>query len=767
MQEDAMQEQLREVAERIRNMREILGISKQTMAHNTGVTVEEYTDYENGKQDFSFTFIYKCAKCFNVDPTDLLKGSSPTLTSYTVTRKGGGLPITRVKGLVYKNLAAMFKNKIAEPFWVKIPYSAEEQNGPMKMSTHNGQEFDIVIKGTVKVMVGNNVEILRAGDSIYYNSSTPHGLMAIDGEDVEIYAVVLNAGEDTGIVAVNSETPPAEPVHHEPYGIYKKFISVTKDEKGDLQDIAFQDEEKFNFSFDIVDELAKKCPDKMAMLYVSNQKEERRFTFGDVSRYSAMTANYFESLGIGKGDRVMLVLKRHYQFWFSILALHKIGAVVIPATNLLVEHDFEYRFKAAGVKAIVCTADGDVAHQAELGAAGCPTLQTKILVGGKREGWHDFNREMPEYSDVYLRKDDTACGSDPMLMFFTSGTTGYPKIATHNHKYPLGHFITAKYWHNVNPDGLHLTISDTGWGKALWGKLYGQWMCEAAIFVYDFDKFNADDILPMFKQYNITTFCAPPTMYRFFIKEDLSKYDLSSLEYATVAGEALNPEVYEQWKKATGLKLMEGFGQTETTLTVGNLRGMTPKPGSMGKPSPLYDVDIVLGDGTSAGIGETGEIVINTQKKVPCGLFSGYYQDEEKTKEAWSDGVYHTGDTAWRDEDGYFWYVGRIDDVIKSSGYRIGPFEIESVIMELPYVLECAVTPAPDEIRGQVVKATIVLTKGTEKSEELKKEIQNYVKKHTAPYKYPRIVEFMDELPKTISGKIRRVELRENDHKEE
>ena len=372
---------------------------------------------------------------------------------------------------------------------------------------------------------------------------------------------------------------------------------------------------------------------------------------------------------------------------------------------------------------------------------------------------------MPRFSSEYKRTEDTACGDDYMVMFFTSGTTGYPKIATHTHKYPLGHFITAKYWHNVNPDGLHFTISDTGWGKALWGKLYGQWLCECAVFVYDFDKFNADDILPMFKQYNITTFCAPPTMYRFFIKEDLSKYDLSSIEYSTTAGEALNPEVYEQWKKATGLRLMEGFGQTETTLTVGNLRGATIKLGSMGKPSPMYDVDIVTDDGKSAEVGETGEIVVRTQDGIPCGLFAGYYGDEENTKKAWHDGMYHTGDLAWRDEDGYFWYVGRIDDVIKSSGYRIGPFEIENVIMELPYVLECAITAVPDPIRGQVVKATIVLVKGKEKSEELKKEIQNYVKTHTAPYKYPRVVEFVDDLPKTISGKIRRVEIRNNDNK--
>ena len=759
-----IQEQLLEVAQRIKNTREIFGFSVEEMARKTDVSPEEYAEYESGKRDFSFTFIYKCAKCFNVDPTELLQGTSPTLSSYNLTRKGGGLPITRLTGNVYKNLASMFKNKIAEPFWVKIPY---KENDTMKMSTHAGQEFDIVIRGTLKANIGGNEEILHEGDSIYYNSIEPHGLMPVGGEDVEIYAIVMNAGENVDITELHDEVKVTKRVEQPPTSVYKKFIVTEKDEKGCLKNISFKNEDKFNFAFDVVDELAKKCPNKNAMYYVSNDKKEKTFTFADISRYSSMTANYFESLGIKKGDRVMLVLKRHYQFWFSILALHKIGAIVIPATNLLVEHDFEYRFKAAGVSAIVCTADGDVAHQVDLGAANCPELKTKILVGGKREGWNDFNEELPRYSDVYERRPDAAAGDDTMLMFFTSGTTGYPKIAAHSHKYPLGHFITAKYWHNVNPDGIHFTISDTGWGKALWGKLYGQWLCEAAIFVYDFDKFHADDILPMFAKYHITTFCAPPTMYRFFIKEDLSQYDLSSLEYCTVAGEALNPEVYEQWKKATGLQLMEGFGQTETTLTIANLRGMTPKPGSMGKPSPMYNVDIVDAEGKSVGVGETGEIVIRTDKGAPCGLFLGYYRDDEKTKEVWYDGMYHTCDTAWKDEDGYFWYVGRVDDVIKSSGYRIGPFEIESVIMELPYVLECAITPVPDPIRGQVVKASIVLVKNKEASDELKKEIQDYVKTHTAPYKYPRVVEFMDELPKTISGKIRRVELRQRDEKSE
>ncbi|MDP4119111.1 MAG: AMP-binding protein [Bacillota bacterium] len=762
MQQEAAR-QLQEVAQRIRQTRALLGISQEKMAEYTEVSLEDYMEYESGTRDFNFTFIYKCAHTFKVDPTDLLKGSSPTLTGYEVTKRGGGLPITRMTGYEYKNLAAMFKNKVAEPFWVKIPYSEQDEKKP-RVSTHEGQEFDIVIKGRLKAVIGDNVEVLEPGDSIYYNSTHAHGLAAMDGEDVEIYAIVIGtSGEIKPAKSVEGFVE-AKRAEQPVTAVYKKFVNTVKDKEGRLVNISFKDEDKFNFAFDCVDELAKKCPDKMAMLYVSNEKEEKRFTFSDISRYSSKTANYFESLGIKKGDRVMLVLKRHYQFWFSILALHKIGAIVIPATNQLVEHDLDYRFEAAGVSAIVCTADGDVAHQVDLSTAKFDYVKNKILVGDAREGWHDFNTEVESFSDEYKRKEDSACGDDTMLMFFTSGTTGYPKIACHSHKYPLGHFITAKYWHNVNPEGIHFTISDTGWGKALWGKLYGQWLCEAAIFVYDFNKFEADDILPMFAKYNITTFCAPPTMYRFFIKEDLSKYDLSSLEYTTTAGEALNPEVYEQWKKATGHRLMEGFGQTETTLTVCTLRGMVVKPGSMGRPSPMYDVDIVLDDGTRAGIGETGEIVIKTDKSLPCGLFKGYYNDEENTRKSWYDGLYHTGDLAWRDEDGYFWYVGRKDDVIKSSGYRIGPFEIESVIMELPYVLECAITPVPDEVRGQVVKATIVLTKGTAQSDSLKKEIQNYVKAHTAPYKYPRVVEFMDELPKTISGKIRRVEIRNKDN---
>ena len=413
----------------------------------------------------------------------------------------------------------------------------------------------------------------------------------------------------------------------------------------------------------------------------------------------------------------------------------------------------------AGLKAIICVDDDYVIEQTETAIAKSPSVEIKIIVGREREGWKNFNEEYTMFSSHFDRTDSSPCGNDPMLMYFTSGTSGYPKSALHNYKYPLGHFHTAKYWHCVNPDGLHLTISDTGWAKAMWGKLYGQWLCEAAVFVYDFDRFDAAKILPLFRKHKITTFCAPPTMYRMIIKEDLSKYDLSSIEHATIAGEALNPEVFRQFEKQTGLKIMEGFGQSETTLVIGNLVGKSHKIGSMGKPVPTYKVDLVDADGNSVPDGDPGEIVIHTENGAPCGLFCGYYNDEEKTNEAWHDGMYHTGDLAWRDEDGFFWYVGRVDDVIKSSGYRIGPFEIESVIMELPYVLECGVSAAPDEIRGQIVKASIVLTKSTQPTDELKREIQNYVKKRTAPYKYPRLVEFKNELPKTTSGKIIRNKL--------
>ena len=752
---------LKEVAGRIKDLREAKGYTPAELAKLTGVSVEDYLLLEQGETDFSFTFIYKCAKACDVEVVDLLEGRSTTLTSFAITRRGEGLKILKQHGVEYNNLAPKFKDKLAEPFLVKFPYIPEEQNAPIHLSSHNGQEFDVIVKGSLKVQVGNHVDVLHEGDSIFYNSLIPHGMIAVSEGGCEFHAVVLNPQD--GLVSEEyPETPFVAPktvaAEKNTATVADNFIESYYDENGVFDGIKFKNEDKFNFAFDCVDAIAQKTPDKLAMMWVANDKTDRKFTFSDMKKYSAKTANYFESLGIKRGDTVMLVLKRHYQFWFCMLALHKIGAVAIPATNQLVEHDFSYRYKAAGVKAIVCTADGAVSDEAEKAAAEFPDMY-KILVGGQKPGWHDFNVEMERFSTHYFRNENSPCGDDPMLMLFTSGTTGYPRIATHSYKYALGHYPTAKHWHNVQPGGLHFTISDTGWGKALWGKLYGQWLCEAATFTYDFDRFRSEDILPMFAKYGITTFCAPPTMYRFFIKEDLSKYDLSSIKYATTAGEALNPEVSIQFKKATGLTIMEGFGQTETTLSIANFVGTTPKIGSMGRPSPLYNVVLLDPDGNPCPTGDTGEICIRVNDKTPCGLFIGYYQDEERTRDVWHDGYYHTGDQATMDEDGYLWFVGRIDDVIKSSGYRIGPFEIESVIMELPYVLECGVSAEPDEIRGQVVKASIVLTKGTEPTDALKKEIQDYVKSHTAPYKYPRIVVFRDELPKTISGKIIRNKL--------
>ncbi len=749
--------ELLEIAFRIREMRGICGYSPAEMAQKTDTTEEQYRIYEAGTADLPFTFIHKCSLAFGIGITDLLEGHSAHLSSYTVTRRGQGQQTAKEPGIEISNLAPFFRNKLAEPYYVTYDYDESQQHRPIHLTTHSGQEFDIILSGKLKVQVGEHTEILEEGDSILYNSSTPHGMIAVGGAPCVFCAVVVS-GEKTDEKAVRQSIVQART--SEEY-VVKPFINAVEDDRGVLQSLTFPNADRFNFAFDCVDAIAAKYPDKLAMLHLDHNKTERRFTFEDMSRASGRAANYFKALGIKRGDRVMLVLKRHYQFWFAILGLHKLGAVAIPATNQLQAHDFSYRFNAAGISAIVCTSDGDAAHQVELAEAESPTLTTKILVGGSREGWHDFDQEYTMYRSKFDRAPDAPCGEDLMLMFFTSGTTGYPKIAAHNYKYALGHYVTAKYWHCVHGDGLHFTISETGWGKALWGKLYGQWLCEGAVFTYDFDKFDAADILPLFAKYHITTFCAPPTMYRMLIKQDLSKYDLSSIVHATTAGEALNPEVFRQFEAQTGLQIYEGFGQTETTLTIGNLAGDKQKIGSMGKPVPTYDLVLVDADGNEVAPGENGEICVRADEKgqLPCGLFAGYYRDEAMTREVWHDGLYHTRDVAWQDEDGYLWYVGRADDVIKSSGYRIGPFEIESVIMELPYVLECGVSAAPDEIRGQVVKASIVLVPGTEGTETLKKEIQDYVKKHTAPYKYPRIVVFRDELPKTISGKIMRNQL--------
>lgn len=522
----------------------------------------------------------------------------------------------------------------------------------------------------------------------------------------------------------------------------------------------------FNFAYDVVDRYAKEQPEKIALVWCNDDGEELIYNFRDLKYYSDKAANLFRKYGIKKSDVVMLTLKGRYEFWICILALHKIGAIALPATHMLTTKDVTYRIELAKIKMVVSADDeGLMGYIDEAHKGYEDVLLHKAVLNVEKEGWINFKKELEEASEDFARPegDEATNNDDISLLYFSSGTTGLPKMVQHDFAYPLGHIITAKYWQNVMDDGLHLTVADSGWAKCVWGKLYGQWICGTAVFVYDYEHFDAKNMLEMASKYGVTTFCAPPTIYRFLIKEDLSQYDFSSLKYCVVAGEPLNPEVYERFLEFTGLKLMEGFGQTESIVTIATYPWMEPKPGSMGRPSPEYDIQLLNLDGKLCDSGEEGEIVINTSKGKPIGLFAGYRADEEKTRATWHDGYYYTGDMAWKDEDGYFWFIGRSDDIIKSSGYKIGPFEVESALIEHPSVLECAITGVPDPVRGQIVKATIVLTNGYEPGEKLKKELQDHVKKATAPYKYPRAVEFVDELPKTISGKIRRVEIRDHD----
>lgn len=576
-----------------------------------------------------------------------------------------------------------------------------------------------------------------------------------------------------------------------------RYVDETYDEAGRLTSFDVHCPENFNFGYDVVDDIAMADPDRRAMVWCNPEGEEHVFTFGDMKKWSDKTANFLSSCGIGRGDYVMVILRRHYQFWFVATALAKLGAVMVPATFMLKEHDLTYRINGADIKAVIVTSAQDIADVVDNVAGECPSLKTRILVnpagagltprdeesnlvapdgelagpalsgpegicaaGIEREGWVDFNTEVRAAAEAFDRRE--TCAFDPMLMYFSSGTSGNPKMVLHDSRYALAHLMTAKHWHNVRPDGLHFTIADTGWGKAVWGKYYGQWLMEAGVFTYDFDRFHASEILNLIAEYNITTLCCPPTMYRLMMQEDIDSFDLSSLEYSTTAGEALNPDLFDFWKEHTGLTIFEGFGQTETPLTIANLTNSTPRAGSMGKPVPLYDVRVLRDDGSDCNVGETGEVCINIESN-PAGIMMEYYRDEAKTAAAMHDGWYHTGDTAWRDEDGYFWYVGRNDDVIKSSGYRIGPFEIESVMLEHEAVREVAVTGVPDPVRGKAVKATVVLADGFAPSEELTRELQKWVKNKTAPYKFPRVVEYVDDLPRTVNGKIRRVAIREAD----
>ena len=751
-------ENLEQIGTRVQGIRTEANYSVEKMASALGITPEEYISYETGKTEAPFSFFYKLAEHFNIEISSVLSGEASNLTSYTITRNGEGFSLARRPGYSYLHQAIHMKKRVGEPFVITAPYEGE--NPELEYSTHSGQEFILVIEGSLRVVLKGKEEALNVGDTIYFDGRSAHALTALNPEGCKFLSIVMhtNADELEEETAAVKHSRSDQVSREDGTLLYQKYMKETWDGEGNLCKVDYDVPENFNFAFDVLDHLAEKNPDKLAMRWISHDKVCKDLTFKDISENSSRT------LGVRKGDRVMLIVRRHYQFWYLLNALHKLGAVVIPAPVQLLGHDIEYRINKAHVKCVVCTAGDGVCDAVDSVADNTPSLKWKLVVNGERDGWMNYDAMYSNFPAVFARPENQKA-TDPLLIFFSSGTTGYPKMVEHDHTYPIGHIMTARHWHKVDPNGIHFTVADTGWGKALWGKIYGQWLCEAAVFTYDFDRFHAADMLPMFKQYGITTFCAPPTIFRFLVKEDLTQYDFSTLQHVTTAGEAMPPEVSESFARVSGLLPHEGFGQTETALSIATLANVRPRPGSMGKANPQYEVVLLDPDGKEVATGDTGEICIKAeQKNHPMGLFDQYVDNVEDTQKVWHDGYYHTGDQAWKDEDGYFWYVGRADDIIKTSGYRVGPFEVESVIMELPYVLECAVTGVPDEIRGKVIKASIVLVKDKVGDDELKKEIQEYVKTHTAPYKYPRIVEFMKELPKTVNGKIRRVALREKDN---
>ena len=707
-----MDEAIKQIGERLKGLREVLNIPAEEIAELCEISLDHYLKIESGEADPSVYRLSKISKRYGIDLDVLLFGEEPRMKGYYVTRKGQGPEIDRNNQYKYQSLAVGFKDRKVNPFMVQVdPLPGDKK--PNK-NGHDGQEYDYVIEGQLEVTIEEKVISRRVT-------------------------------------------------------MIERFLKQTKftSEQDFKEHLEFIIPEDFNFAYDVMDEWAKIKPDHVALLWASERGEEIRFTYKDLKEQSDKAAAYFQSLGIGHDDKVMLILKRHYQWWLAMFGLHKLGAVAIPATHMLTKHDIVYRNNAASVKAIICCGDDYVVEQVNQAMPESPTVKTLISIGPDiPEGFHDWMKEWNECAP-FIRPEHVNSNEDTLLMYFTSGTTGEPKMVAHDHLYALGHLTTGVYWHNLHENSIHLTVADTGWGKAVWGKLYGQWFAGATVFVFDHEKFTADKIMRQIEKYHITSFCAPPTIYRFMIQEDFSKYDFSSLEYCTTAGEAMNPSVAETFQKLTGVQIYEGFGQTETTMTLGTFPWIKPKPGSMGKPNPQYDVHILRPDMTECEDGEKGEICIRIGDDKPIGLFKYYYRDEKQTKSVWHDGYYHTGDMAWRDEEGYFWFEGRIDDVIKSSGYRIGPFEVENALMTHPAVVECAITGVPDPIRGMVVKATVVL-KDKYKSmagPDLIKKLQDHVKHETAPYKYPRIIEFVDELPKTISGKIRRVEIREKDNK--
>ncbi len=755
-----------EIRDRIRELRENNDYTIEYMANANNIPTDVYIAYENGDKPLSYAFIYTCSQIFNIDINELIQGDAPDISTVAITRSGEGVQNQKAHGMVTRNLAPRFRNRMVEPLFITAEYEPGNEDKPLEVTTHIGQEFDYILDGQLKIQIGDKTDVLNAGDTVFFDSSLPHGFMAIGGRDCRILAAMVSP-EDIDFTKVTSSAASASgsgsasgsvPSSEDLKDLWSDFIETEENADGVLQHISFKNTDSFNFSFDVVDKLADVCPDTPALVHIDEHHTERRFTFKDIKKKSGRAANYLSSLGIKKGDRVMLVLRRNWQFWPIMIALGKIGAIAVPVTWQLNPKDYHYRFRNGRINAIIACNEADILDKIDTAAANYGRSLIKVSAGGPRAGWCDFDSGYDKMSARFSRSKDSACGTDPMLMIFQSYSDDMAQPCCFDCRYPLASFVIGRYWNCNEPGSLSLAITDTAWAKALWSKLYGPWLCASGVFTYDFRALKLPDLMNYISSYRITSVTAPSSLLRALLNEDMDAFDLSSLKTVCTVGDSMDPDVFHMFQEATGIAIRSGYGQAETSLLTGDFIGTEPLAGSIGTANPMYEIRLLDKDGREVEIGEPGEICVSV-KDNPIGIMSELYRKPDLTAKVIRNGWLHTGDLAWRDEDGHFWSIGRIDDIIKCAGFRIAPAEVEDTIMEIPYVLECGVTGVPDQTRGQIVKAGIVLIPEKDPSEDLKTEIQEYVKNNTASYRYPRIVEFRTELPKNRDGKVIRSKL--------
>ncbi len=746
-----------EVIKRIRSIRRYHNYSYDYMAKALDITSQEYQAYENCEKEAPYAFLYTCAQIFSMDVNELIEGSAPDQNISAVTRAGEGLITKNVQGTVVRNLASRFRNRLAEPLLVTAAYYPQNEDAPIPLTRHTGQEYDYVLEGHLKVQVGDDIEVLGPGDTIYFDSTLPHGMVAVEGAECKYLATMITPDDESYLAAHPASDSDDE--DQEDFHPWMDFIIPRVSEEGYPEAINYRNIKHFNFAFDVVDALADTYPEKLALIHIDSEMRERRFTFKDIKKMSGRAANYLSSIGIKKGDRVLLSVKRSWQFWIIMTALCKIGATVVASTHLVSSKDLAYRFHNARINAVICVNEDRLIKNIDSAALLYGKHLTKVSINGAVKGWHDFDREYDKMSARFLRSMDTAQGSEPMLMFLQSYSYGMAKPVCFDYTYPLAAFFTSKYWNHLNADDVSLALSDTAWEKAYWMKLYGPWLCESTVFAYDFKTLRPKDLFRFINEYKISSFTAPASMYRALLNEDLSMLKNSPLKTVCTVGDNLEPEIFNRFREITGLSIRAGYGLAETSLLIGAYDGVEPKAGSVGRANPAYEIHLLDSEYREVDTDEPGEICVSLRNGTPVGLMKEIYNDEARTKKLTEGGYFHTGTLAWKDEEGYFWAIGRIDDVIECFGYRIGPEEVESTILELPYVVECGVSAVPDEVCTQIVKASIVLTPDKEPTEELKSDIQNYVKENTASYRYPRIVEFRTELPKDANGVVIRSKL--------